>query len=112
MEVFFSDEVIISTNGTYTTMAIPDYNGNYNVLSPYSPTAYTLTAMPNSGFSHTCSSVPTSTYISASWANNIVRYDQLTNINWQRQLLFFINTPIGQTVPGSVFNIQPWYFAP
>ena len=109
-EYFSSDEVIISTNGTYTTMAIPDYNGNYNVLSPYSPTAYTLTAMPNSGFSHTCSSVPTSTYISASWANNIVRYDQLAQTSTGNVNCYsFINTPIGQTVPGSVFNIQPFY---
>ncbi len=109
-EYFSSDEVITSTNGTYTTMAIPDYNGNYNVLSPYSATAYTLTALPNAGFSHTCSSVPTSTYISASWTSNIVRYDQLAQTSTSNVNCYsFINTPVGLTVPGSVFHIQPFY---
>lgn len=109
-EYFSTDEVITSTNGTYTTTAIPDYNGNYNVLSPYSATPYTLTAIPNPGFSHTCTSIPTTTYMSTSWSGNITRYDQLAQTTTSNVNCYaFINSPIGSTAPGSVFNIQPYY---
>ena len=31
------EEIIMATNGTYSTTVIPDYNGNYSVLYPCLP---------------------------------------------------------------------------
>lgn len=105
-----SDEVITSTNGTYTTIAIPDYNGNYNVTTPYSATQYTLTATPNAGFTFTCSSNPITTYYSNAGANSITRYDQLaqtttSNVNCYAN----INAPTMGAVPGATFQVSPYY---
>lgn len=109
-EIYSSDEVITSTNGTYSTMAIPDYNGNYNVLSPYSPTQYTLTVVPNSGLAMTCSVSPNSYYYSSA-ATNVTRYDKLTqtSVNNLNCYVYQNNPHSGSSVPGGNFKIDAYY---
>lgn len=109
-EITSSDEVITSTNGTYSTMAIPDYNGNYNVLSPYSPTQYTLTVVPNSGLTLTCSVSPNSYYFSSA-ATNVTRYDKLaqTSVNNLNCYVYQNNPHSGSSVPGGSFKFDAYY---
>ncbi len=109
-EMYANDEVILSSDGTYSTMAIPDYNGNYNVISPFSATQYTLNVIPNSGFAMTCSVSPTSYYFSNSFTN-VSRYDQLvqTSVNNLDCYTYENNPHSGSSVPGGTFVIDSYY---
>lgn len=109
-EIYSNDEVIVSTNGTYSTTAIPDYNGNYNVLSPYSPTQYTLTVIPNSGLAMTCSVNPNSYYYSSA-ATNVTRYDKLIqgSVNNLNCYVYQNNPHSGSSVPGGSFKLDAYY---
>lgn len=109
-EMYAQDEVIISTNGTYSTMAIPDYNGNYNVISPYSATQYSLTVVPNSGFAMTCSVNPNSYYFS-NGATNITRVDKLvqSSVNNLNTYAYENNPHSGSSVPGGNFVFDAFY---
>lgn len=109
-ELYASDEVITSTNGTYTTTAIPAYNGNYTILSPYSATQYSLTVTPNSGFAMTCSVNPNSYYFSNA-ATNVTRYDKLiqSSVNNLNCYVFQNNPYSGNSVPGGNFKFDAYY---
>lgn len=109
-EMYTSDEVITSTNGTYTTTAIPDYNGNYTVLSPFSSTQYSLNVTPNSGFAMTCSVNPNSYYFSNA-ATNVTRYDKLIqgSVNNLNCYVYQNNPHSGSSVPGGNFKFDAYY---
>lgn len=106
-----SDEVISSTNGMYSTTVIPDYNGNYSVLSPYSATQYSLTITPNTDFSLACASPSLSTYYSnysnfASF-NSVLNQTAANNINYSS----YIEHPYGgSSVPGGSFKFNSYYY--
>lgn len=109
-EMYAGDEVITSTNGTYSTMAIPDYNGNYTILSPYSSTQYSLTVIPNSGFAMTCSVNPNSYYFSNA-ATNVTRYDKLVqgSVNNLNCYAYHNDPYSGSSVPGGSFKFNAYY---
>lgn len=106
-----SDEVISSTNGTYLTTVIPDYNGNYSVLSPYSATQYSLTITPNTDFNLACSTPSLSTYYSnynnfASF-NNVLNQTAANSINYSS----YLEHPYGgSSVPGGSFKFNSYYY--
>ena len=106
-----SDEVISSTNGLYSTTVIPDYNGNYSVLSPYSATQYSLTVTPNTDFNLACASPSLSTYYSnynnfASF-NSILNQTAANNINYSS----YLEHPYaGSSVPGGNFKFNSYYY--
>jgi hypothetical protein len=106
-----SDEVISSTNGLYSTTVIPDYNGHYSVLSPYSATQYSLTVTPNTDFNLACSSPSLSTYYSNSSNsasfNSVLNQTAANNINYSS----YVNHPYsGSSSPGGNFKFNAFYY--
>lgn len=104
------EEVIFSTNGTFSTLTIPDYNGNYSILSPYSATQYTLTKTPNTDFALACSTPSTSTYFAN--ANYITNTNNPLNQLAVNSINYFANvlTPYGgSTVPGGSFKFNSFF---
>jgi hypothetical protein len=104
------EEVVISTNGTYTTTSIPDYNGNYSIVTPYSATQYTATIIPNTDFTLACST-PSSVVYTANAANssyfaNTLNQTSVNNINYSS----YVEHPYsGSSVPGGSFKLRSYY---
>jgi len=106
-----SDEVISSTNGTYSTTVIPDYNGNYSILSPYSATQYSLTITPNTDFNLACSTPSLSTYYSN--YNNLVSFNSVLNQTAANNINYssYLEHPYGgSSVPGGNFKFNSYYY--
>lgn len=106
-----NEEVIYSTNGIYSATSIPDYNGNYSILVPYSATQYSMTITPNIDFALACSTPSFSTYYSNS--SNIMN----TNITLNQTAVNSINYSTyvehpysGSSVPGGNFKFRSYYY--
>lgn len=104
------EEVITSTNGTYSTTVIPDYNGNYSIVTPYSATQYTATISPNTDFALACSTPPVVTYFSntnnANFFTNTINQTAVNNINYST----YVEHPYsGSSVPGGNFKFRSYY---
>jgi hypothetical protein len=104
------EEVITSTNGTYSTTVIPDYNGNYSIVTPYSATQYTATITPNVDFALACSTPSVVTYLSntsnANFFTNTINQTAVNNINYSS----YVHTPYsGSSVPGGNFKFRSYY---
>lgn len=104
------EEVISATNGTYSTTVIPDYNGNYSIMSPYSTSQYSATIVPNTDFALACSTPSLVTY-SANTFNSAFFYNTLNqmavnNINYSS----YLEHPYsGSSVPGGNFKFRSYY---
>lgn len=104
------EEVIVSTNGTYTTTIIPDYNGNYNIVTPYSTIQYSATITPNLNFSLACSTPSFVTYLantnSTNFFNNTLTQTVVNNINY----FSYLEHPYsGSSIPGGNFKFKSFY---
>lgn len=105
-----SEEVLYSTNGIYSAISIPDYNGNYSVLVPYSATQYSMTITPNVDFALACSTPSYSTYYSNSSSiinsNIVLNQTAVNNINYST----YVEHPYsGSSVPGGHFKFRSYY---
>ena len=104
------EEVITSTNGTYSTTVIPDYNGNYSIVTPYSATQYSATITPNTDFALACSTPSVVTYLSstnnANFFTNTINQTSVNSINY----FSFVEHPYGgSSVPGGNFKFRSYY---
>ena len=104
------EEVITVTNGTYSTTVIPDYNGNYSIISPFSSLQYTASISPNIDFALSCSTPSTVIYyansFSSNFSPNIFNQTTANNINY----FSFIEHPYsGSSVPGGHFMFNSYY---
>ena len=104
------EEVITSTNGTYSTTAIPDYNGNYSLVTPYSATQYTATIVPNTDFVLACSTPSVVNYTANTFSSaffiNTLNQTAVNSINYST----YLEHPYsGSSVPGGSFKFRAYY---
>lgn len=104
------EEVISATNGTYSTTVIPDYNGNYSIMSPYSATQYSATIIPNTDFALACSTPSLVTYTANTFNSgfffNTLNQTAVNNINYAA----YVEHPYsGSSVPGGNFKFRSYY---
>lgn len=107
-----SDEVITSGNGTYSTTVIPDYNGNYNILSPYSSAQYTMNITPDADFALACATPSGSVYTAGAFSGpfvsiNILNQTAVNSINYASMVLHPYS---GSSVPGGSFKFDAFYW--
>ena len=104
------EEVITSTNGTYSTTSIPDYNGNYSLVTPYSVTQYTATIVPSTDFVLACSTPSVVNYTANTFNSaffiNTLNQTAVNSINYST----YVEHPYsGSSVPGGHFKFRSYY---
>ena len=104
------EEVIFSTNGTHSVTTIPDYNGNYSIIAPYSTTQYSMTITPNVDFALGCSTPAFSTFYSnANYITNTSHVLNQTAVNNSNYSTHVQNPFAGSSVPGGNFKMNAFY---
>jgi hypothetical protein len=104
------EEVIYSTNGTFSVTTIPDYNGNYSIVAPYSNNQYSMTITPNADFALACSTPSFSTFYSnASYITNTSHVLNQTAVNNVNYSAYIQNPFAGSSVPGGAFKMNAFY---